>query len=96
MQNLKSLKIVALSTLLSLSQMALTTVSAHATVRTDAGTSESLVGKFETYRLQVPVEKEMATTQIKMLVPKGAVIGTFMQSPSWQRTLKIKIVAAPK
>ncbi len=85
---MKTLKILALSALFSLAQMALTNAAAHATVRTDAGTSESLVGKYETYRLQVPVEKELATTQIKLIIPKGVSIGTFMQTPGWQRSLE--------
>lgn len=66
----------------------LSTAFAHATVRTDAGASESLAGRFETYRLQVPVEKPVATTEVRMLVPAGVVIGTFMPIPGFVRTVE--------
>ncbi len=61
---------------------------AHATVKTDVGTSESLAGRNETYRLQVPVEKNVATTEVRMIVPAGVRIGTFMPIPGWTRTVE--------
>lgn len=60
---------------------------AHATVRTEAGMAESKAGASETYRLQVPVEKPQATTEIRMLVPKGLVVTRFMQMPGWERSV---------
>ncbi len=66
---------------------AVTTITlAHATVKTDVGLSESKVGVYETYRLQVPVEKPIATTQVKLYIPAGLTISTFGQLPGWTRT----------
>ena len=66
---------------------AVTTIAlAHATVRTDVGLSESKVGAYETYRLQVPVEKPVATTEVKLYVPAGLTVSTFQQLPGWTRS----------
>jgi len=61
---------------------------AHAVVRTDSGTSESAPGKYETYRLQVPVEKEIATVQVKLFIPKGLEVGNFMPVSGWTRSFE--------
>ena len=75
-------KILSLSAALLLSFAA-----AHATVRTEAGLSESAAGKSETYRLNVPVEKELATTEIRLVVPAGVAISRFQVTPGFVRTL---------
>ncbi len=62
--------------------------AAHATVRTDTGLSESKAGDYETYRLQVPVEKDTATTQVRLVVPAGVKIGNFMPVAGFVRTVK--------
>ncbi|WP_424950859.1 DUF1775 domain-containing protein [Deinococcus sp.] len=62
--------------------------SAHAVVRTETGLSESKAGASETYRLQVPVEKDMATTQVRMVVPAGLKITRFLIAPGFVRTVK--------
>ena len=62
--------------------------AAHATVRTDTGLSESKAGGYETYRLQVPVEKDVATTQVRLVVPAGMKIGNFMPVAGFVRTVK--------
>ena len=62
--------------------------SAHAVVRTEAGLSESKAGASETYRLQVPVEKDMATTQVRMVVPAGLKVTRFLVTPGFLRTVK--------
>lgn len=61
--------------------------AAHATVRTESGLSESAAGKSETYRLNVPVEKDLATTQIRLVVPAGVGISRFQVTPGFTRTL---------
>ena len=61
---------------------------AHATVKTESGATESLAGKSETYRLQVPVEKDSATTQVRLVVPDGVKITRFLQLPGWTRTME--------
>lgn len=61
--------------------------AAHATVRTEAGTSESAAGKSETYRLNVPVEKDLATTQVRLVVPAGVGISRFQVTPGFARTI---------
>jgi len=61
---------------------------AHATVRTDSGASSSAPGAYETYRLQVPVEKDQATVQIRMVIPKGLSVGNFMSVPGWTRSVE--------
>ena len=62
--------------------------AAHATVKTDAGLSGSNAGGYETYRLQVPVEKDMATTQVRLVVPAGIKISNFMPVAGFVRTVK--------
>ncbi|GMA14557.1 DUF1775 domain-containing protein [Deinococcus metallilatus] len=61
---------------------------AHATVRTETGAAESLAGKSETYRLQVPVEKSFATTEIRLLVPAGVKVSRFLPVPGFLRTVQ--------
>ena len=60
---------------------------AHATVRTEGGLSESKVGVSETYRLNVPTEKDIATTQIRLIVPAGVAISRFQVTPGFTRTV---------
>jgi uncharacterized protein YcnI len=66
----------------------LSLAAAHATVKTDTGVAESKTGAYETYRLQVPVEKDVATTQVRLVVPAGIKIGNFMPVPGFARTVK--------
>ncbi len=65
--------------------LVLSTAFAHATVRTEAGLTESVAGKSETYRLNIPVEKDLATTQVRLIVPTGVAISRFQVSPSFTR-----------
>ncbi|WP_018465105.1 DUF1775 domain-containing protein [Calidithermus timidus] len=60
---------------------------AHAVVRTEMNLAESKVGVSETYRLQVPVERPMATVEIRMIVPEGFVLTRFLQTPGWERSV---------
>jgi len=62
--------------------------AAHATVRTETGLSESKAGASETYRLQVPVEKDVATTLIRMVVPTGVKVTRFLPVPGFTRSVK--------
>ncbi|MGY2893318.1 DUF1775 domain-containing protein [Deinococcus sp. UYEF24] len=62
--------------------------SAHAVVRTEAGLAESKAGASETYRLQVPVEKDVATTQVRLVVPAGLKVTRFQVMPGFLRTVK--------
>ncbi|TSA84682.1 DUF1775 domain-containing protein [Deinococcus detaillensis] len=61
---------------------------AHAVVRTETGAAESMAGASETYRLNVPVEKDMATTEVRLVVPKGVSITRFQVTPGFVRTTK--------
>ncbi|WP_027483866.1 DUF1775 domain-containing protein [Deinococcus pimensis] len=61
---------------------------AHATVKTETGASETLAGKSETYRLQVPTEKPVATTEIRLVVPAGLKISRFMPVSGFVRTVE--------
>ncbi len=81
MFNLKTILTLAAALLLSVA-------GAHATVRTETGLTESAAGKSETYRLNVPTEKEIATTQIRLVVPAGVVISRFQVTPGFTRTVK--------
>lgn len=81
MFNLKTVLPLAAALLLSVA-------GAHATVRTETGLTESAAGKSETYRLNVPTEKEIATTQIRLVVPAGVVISRFQVTPGFTRTVK--------
>ena len=75
-------------TILLTAAVLLSVAAAHATVKTDTGLSESKAGGYETYRLQVPVEKDMATTQVRLVVPAGVKIGNFMPVAGFVRTIK--------
>lgn len=66
---------------------ALPLAAAHATVRTEAGLTSSEVGKNETYRLNVPTEKEISTTEVRLVVPAGMTITRFQTMPGFTRTL---------
>ncbi len=61
-------------------------VLAHATVRTEMGLSESKVGMTETYRLRVPTEKPIATTEVRMIVPEGLTVSGFQTQNGFVRT----------
>ncbi|GGR08813.1 DUF1775 domain-containing protein [Deinococcus ruber] len=76
-------------TLLALTTTALLSfAAAHAVVRTETGLAESKVGASETYRLQVPVEKDMATIQVRMIVPAGVRVTRFLPVPGFVRSVK--------
>lgn len=62
--------------------------SAHAVVRTEAGLNESKVGVSEIYRLQVPSEKAIATTEVRLVVPEGVVVSRFQTMPGFPHTVK--------
>jgi len=81
MFNSKHFLALTLAALLSLA-------AAHATVQTETGLAESKAGGSETYRLQVPVEKDVATTQVRLVVPAGVKITRFMPVPGFVRTVK--------
>ncbi|WP_019008800.1 DUF1775 domain-containing protein [Deinococcus aquatilis] len=66
---------------------ALPLAAAHATVRTEAGLTSSEIGKNETYRLNVPTEKEISTTEVRLVVPAGMTITRFQTMPGFTRTL---------
>jgi uncharacterized protein YcnI len=61
-------------------------VLAHATVRTEMNLSESKVGATETYRLRVPTEKPIATTEVRLVVPEGLTISSFQTQAGFIRT----------
>lgn len=61
--------------------------AAHATVRTEAGLSESAAGKTDIYRLNVPTEQDQPTTQIRLMVPNGVAISRFQVTPGFTRTV---------
>ena len=61
---------------------------AHATVKTDMGLSESKAGSYETYRLQVPTERPVETTEVKLFVPEGLTVGTFQIMPGFERSVE--------
>lgn len=66
----------------------LSAASAHATVKTDAGSAETLAGKFETYRLQVPAERDSPTVRVRLLVPDGVTVTSFMSVSGFLRTVE--------
>jgi uncharacterized protein YcnI len=63
-------------------------VLAHATVKSDMGLSESKVGSYETYRLQVPTEKPLDTTEVKLFVPQGLTVSTFQSVAGFERSVE--------
>ena len=62
--------------------------AAHATVRTETGLAESATGKSETYRLNVPTEKDISTTEIRLVVPAGVTITRFQVTPGFTRSVR--------
>ena len=77
-----------LSVLLSIAALSLTPALAHAVVRTETGAAESAVGASETYRLNVPVEKDVNTTAVRLVIPTGLTITRFQVTPGFTRTVK--------
>ncbi|ANE43606.1 DUF1775 domain-containing protein [Deinococcus puniceus] len=75
------------SLILTVLLAALPFAAAHATVRTEAGLSESKAGAGESYRLNVPTEKEISTTEVRLLVPAGVTITRFQTMPGFTRTV---------
>lgn len=61
--------------------------AAHATVRTEAGLTESRVGVSETYRLNVPTEKQISTTEVRLVVPAGLTVTRFQTMPGFTRSV---------
>ncbi len=61
--------------------------AAHATVKTEAGLSESKVGVSESYHLNVPTEKEISTTEVRLVVPAGVTVTRFQTMPGFTRTM---------
>ncbi|MBZ9713523.1 DUF1775 domain-containing protein [Deinococcus multiflagellatus] len=70
------------------SALLLSVAAAHATVRTESGLTESKAGASETYRLNVPTEKDISTTEIRLVVPAGVTITRFQVTPGFLRTVK--------
>lgn len=66
---------------------ALPSAAAHATVKTEAGLTSSDIGKNETYRLNVPTEKEISTTEVRLVVPAGVTVTRFQTLPGFTRTI---------
>ena len=60
---------------------------AHATIRTETGLAESKVAASETYRLNVPTEKEISTTEVRLLIPAGVTVTRFQVMPGFTRTV---------
>lgn len=61
--------------------------SAHATVRTETGLTESKAGASETYRLNVPTEKAIDTTIVRLVVPAGVTLTRFQVLPGFTRSV---------
>lgn len=60
---------------------------AHATIRTETGLTESKVGASETYRLNVPTEKAIDTTVVRLVVPAGVTLTRFQVLPGFTRSV---------
>ncbi|SMB81453.1 DUF1775 domain-containing protein [Deinococcus hopiensis] len=66
----------------------LSVAAAHATVRTETGLAESQAGASETYRLNVPTEKGVSTTQVRLVIPAGVTVTRFQVLPGFIRTIR--------
>lgn len=76
------------NTLMTLSAaLLLSFAAAHATVRTETGLTESKAGVSETYRLNVPTEKEIPTTAVRLVVLAGVTITRFQVLPGFTRSV---------
>jgi uncharacterized protein YcnI len=73
--------------LLPLSAALLSFASAHANVRTETGLTESKVSASETYRLNVPTEKAIDTTIVRLVVPAGVTLTRFQVLPGFTRSV---------
>jgi uncharacterized protein YcnI len=74
------------SLILTLTLAALPAASAHATIKTEAGLTSSEIGKNETYRLNVPTEKEISTTEVRLVIPAGVTVTRFQTMLGFTRT----------
>ncbi|ACO48071.1 DUF1775 domain-containing protein [Deinococcus deserti] len=70
-----------------LAALLLSAAGAHATIRTEGGLTESKAGASETYRLNVPTEKAISTTQVRLIVPAGVTLSRFQVTPGFTRTV---------
>lgn len=61
---------------------------AHATVKTELDESQSGVGAYQVYRLNVPSEKAVDTTEIRMVIPEGFNVTRFLVQPDFIRSIK--------
>lgn len=78
-----------MSTTLSLATaLLLSFAAAHATVRTETGLAESKAAASETYRLNVPTEKEIGTAEVRLVIPAGVTITRFQVTPGFTRTIR--------
>lgn len=79
-----------LTTFLTVALYCGTSAGAHAVVRTETGSAESVLDATEMYRLQVPNETAAAsaTTAVRMVVPDGFTLTRTVQAPGWQRTFE--------
>ena len=73
--------------LLSFAALTFAPALAHATVRTESGLNQSAAGARETYVLNVPVEKDLDTTQVRLVVPAGLTISRFQVMPGFERSV---------
>lgn len=74
--------------LIVLTLLASSAAFAHATVKTDLGQNTSLAGKSETYRLQVPSEGGGSTVQVRLSVPAGVTVSSFLPVPGFVRSVE--------
>jgi uncharacterized protein len=65
--------------------------AAHVTVHPDAVSADS----FQRFSIQVPVERDVPTTKLKVQLPEGLVFVSFEPKPGWKRTVTMAKLATP-
>lgn len=80
------MKLSSLLTALTLTSMMATAAHAHVTVRNFANGVDSISGKSDHFRLNVPTNRGLAVTEVKFIIPDEVKLLFIHPMPNWTYT----------